>query len=262
MTIDFHDGKNKHTYAARTADHEWIELMRPYVGKNPGVALDIGCGGGIYSKALADLGASRVIGMDFSRSNLDGARDNCSSYDNITFMQGDALDTGLPEQSVDLILERALIHHITDLDACFRETSRVLKPGGLIIVQDRTQADCLLPGSVNHIRGYFFERYPRLIQKETGRRHTSLVVAQSLSANQFEQIEEISFWETRRTYHDIAELEQDLLNRTGRSILHDLNDHELGELVAYILEKLQDRQDDEIKEQDRWTLWIAKRKSC
>lgn len=260
MTIDFHDGKNKHTYAARTADHRWIELLRPYVGSKPGVALDIGCGGGIYSKALADLGASRVIGMDYSSSNLEGARDHCSSYENISFIQGDALDTGLPEQSVDVILERALIHHITDLDACFREASRVLKSGGLIIVQNRTPTDCLLPGSVNHFRGYFFEKYPRLIQKDTERRHTSAAVVQSLSVNHFEQIEEISFWETRRTYQDIAELEQDLLNRTGRSILHDLDDHELEELVDYINDQLQDRQEHEIKEQDRWTIWIAKRK--
>lgn len=259
MTINFHDEQNKYTYAARSADQGWIELLRPYFEHKPEIALDIGCGGGIYSKALLDLGTNLVMGMDFSESNLEGARDNCRAYENISFVQGNALDTGLPDATADVILERALIHHIRDLDACFKEASRLLKSGGLFIVQDRTEIDCLLPGSENHIRGYFFEKYPKLILKETERRYSSPAVLRSLAQHNFEIIEEISFWETRRIYHDIHDLEQDLLNRTGRSILHDLDEHELRALVDYILGTFQDKQGKQILEQDRWTLWIAKR---
>lgn len=261
MSINFHDENNKFTYASRSADPRWIELLRPYIEQKPGVALDIGCGGGIYSKALIDLGASRVIGMDFSESNLEGARDYCNAYENITFQKGNALDTGLSDEMADVILERAIIHHIRDLDACFKEASRILKSGGLFIVQDRTQDDCLLPGSENHIRGYFFEKYPRLIHKETERRHSSPVVIQSLSDHSFELLEEVTFWETRKTYNDIHELEQDLKNRTGRSILHDLDDDELRSLIDYIHKQLQEKFSKQIHEQDRWTLWIAKRLS-
>ncbi|WP_054957263.1 class I SAM-dependent methyltransferase [Paenibacillus dakarensis] len=261
MSINFHDEKNKHTYAARTADSEWIKLINRYLGSKPGTALDIGCGGGIYCKALSDLGADHVIGMDFSESNLNGARENCRSYGNISFVQGNALDTGLPDETADMILERALIHHIRDLDKCFQEASRVIKSGGLFIVQDRTPEDCLLPGSESHLRGYIFEKYSKLISKETERRHSSSEVLKSLSAYQFELIDEISFWETRRSYQDVQELNLDLLNRTGRSILHDLDDDELQDLVGYILEKLSSKQGEPLIEQDRWTIWIAKRRN-
>ena len=63
-------------------------------------------------------------------------------------------------------------------------------------------------------------------------------------------------WETRQIYKDVEELAQDILQRTGRSILHDLTDIELQELVATMRERLKDHQG-EIVEQDRWTVWSA-----
>jgi ubiquinone/menaquinone biosynthesis C-methylase UbiE len=121
MTINFHDKKNKLTYATREADYSWKELIKQYMSRDYITALDIGCGGGIYSKALAQMGVRNVIGMDFSESNLDGARENCESFRNIKFIQGDALNTGLSDNYVDLILERALIHHIKDIMHVFRK---------------------------------------------------------------------------------------------------------------------------------------------
>lgn len=41
---------------------------------------------------------------------------------------------------------------------------------------------------------------------------------------------------TRRSYTNFNELREDLLSRTGRSILHELSDEELADLVAYIQE--------------------------
>jgi ubiquinone/menaquinone biosynthesis C-methylase UbiE len=261
MTINFHDKKNKLTYATREADFSWKELIKQYMNRDYITALDIGCGGGIYSKALSQMGVRNVIGMDFSESNLDGARENCESFSNIKFIQGDALNTGLSDNYVDLILERALIHHIKDLNSCFLEASRIIKPDGMFIIQDRTPNDCLLPGSETHIRGYFFEKYSKLTVKETERRHSSKHVIDNLVKNNFEIINELPFWEARRTYKDFTELEDDLRKRIGRSILHELSDEEISELVRYIKVKLDNKRNNEIKESDRWTIWIARRKA-
>ena len=122
-------------------------------------------------------------------------------------------------------------------------------------MQDRTLEDCLLPGSDTHIRGYFFERYPKLIEKEIARRHENKPILQALLHAGFPGVNEQKLWETRAIYPDLDALSQDLLARTGRSILYELTDEELQDLVSYIRERL--RGQTEIVEQDRWTIWSA-----
>lgn len=235
MGIDFHSKENSYTYTTRHADSTWMQAIKqllPY--ENISRALDIGCGGGIYSKALSEIGVGFVTGLDFSEAMLQGARENCKDYENIAFVRGSALDTGLDRCSYDLLLQRALIHHIQDLRVCFIEAYRILKAGGSYIIQDRTLEDCLLEGSETHIRGYFFDLFPKLTEKEAIRRHSSQHVIETLREVGFKEIEEIKLWE-KRTIHDNKEqLLKDLSERTGRSILHELNSIELKRLLTYI----------------------------
>lgn len=218
-------------------------------------ALDVGCGGGIYSKALSDIGVGSVTGVDFSEAILKGARDNCREYKNIIFKYGNALKTGLESNNYGLLLERALIHHIEDLKACFKEGYRVLKNEGIYIIQDRTPEDCLLEGNDSHIRGYFTELFPRLIEKETIRRHDSQYVIETLKEIGFREIQEVKLWETRKVYENKEQLLKDLSERTGRSILHELDDNELKLLINHIDESISI--DKDIVEKDRWTIWKA-----
>jgi len=257
MAIDFHSQDNRSTYAKRQADDTWVNMIQSICvieGKN---VLDIGCGGGIYTKAFAEMGASFVTGLDFSEQILSSAKENCKSYTNINFHLGNALNTQLKKEQYDIILERAIIHHINDLDSCFKEAYKLLKPGGIFIIQDRTPEDCILEGSSTHIRGYFFSKYPSLVSKETVRRHSSEKVIQTLLVEGFKDPQSFSFWETRKTYKVLTDLETDLLNRTGRSILHDLSDKQLEELVSYIKEQLASNDNKIITEKDRWTIWKA-----
>lgn len=256
MGIDFHNEKNQTTYTTRNADKSWVEAMRKLVHME-GISnvLDVGCGGGIYSMALSDMGVDFVTGVDFSQAILEGARDNCKEYSRIYFRQGNASETGLDTDRYDLLLERALIHHMQDLHSCFKEGYRILKDGGTIIVQDRTPEDCLLEGSVNHIRGYFSELFPRLAELEKQRRHSSKYVVESLQQVGFKSIELVKLWETRRVYQDKDQLLKDIIARTGRSILHELNDEELKLLVSHIDKSLSITTN--IVEKDRWTIWKA-----
>lgn len=256
MPINFHDEQNRQTYATRNADESWISLIKDTVDVSNKQIADIGCGGGIYTKALIKLGASHVVGVDFSYEMLQGAANNCKNIQNATFLKGDAYQSNLPANEIDIVLERALIHHLNDLDACFKEAYRIIKDGGVVIVQDRTPEDCLLPGDENHIRGYFFERFPQLIDREISRRYDSGLVQQALESNGFRLVKTVSLWETRRVYNDYEELKRDLLLRTGRSILHELTDVELQELISFIGGKLKDSQPP-IIEKDSWTIWFA-----
>lgn len=256
MGIDFHKDENRKTYATRKADKSWMDAIKELVPiQQISNALDIGCGGGIYSKALTDMGVKSITGVDFSNAILEGAKENCKDYRNITFKQGNALHTELESGCYDFLLERALIHHIGDLQHCFMEAYRLLQDNGYFIIQDRTPEDCLLKGSDSHIRGYFFDLFPKLISKETKRRYSSQYVEEALQQVGFREIQEVKLWEIRRVYDSKEQLLQDLSKRTGRSILHDLEARELKVLINYIDELISIEQN--IVEKDRWTIWKA-----
>lgn len=255
MAIDFHSRANRGTYATRQADTGWKEAIRRIVDPSGKRVADIGCGGGIYSQAWHELGATAVTGVDFSQAMVDAAREHAAGLAGISFRQGEAAATGLPTASADIVFQRALIHHLKDYGPCFTEAHRVLAPGGILIVQDRTPDDVQSPGSPEHLRGYFFECFPRLLAVETGRRPTDAAVRNALGATGFAKVEMTVLWEIRKVHHDWQELKQDLAKRTGRSILHDLNDKELAELIACIEARLPS--DGPIVEKDRWTLWSA-----
>ena len=161
----------------------------------------------------------------------------------------------MPQRSADIVFERALIHHLPGYEPCFAEARRVLAPGGTLIVQDRTPQDVGLPGSPEHLRGYFFECFPRLLAVENARRPTDAAVRAALAATGFHAIESRPLWEVRKTHETRDRLRQDLATRTGRSILHDLDDHELDTLISFIETRLP--ADGPIVEQDRWTVWSA-----
>ncbi len=253
MPIDFHDPRNAHTYDTRAADPTWVATISAIVSPEGKRVLDIGCGGGVYSRAFAELGAASVTGVDFSAAMLESARALCADLPQVTFQQGDALATDLPDASADLVYERALLHHLTDLPACVAEAYRLLAPGGVDLAQDRTPEDIQLPAVPEHLRAYFHERYPRLLKIELRRRPRSEDVLAALTNASFTQIETHHFWETRRVYATFDELADDLRHRVDRSILHELSDAELADLIDYIRERLPEH--GPYPDASRWTLW-------
>lgn len=82
--------------------------------------------------------------------------------------------------------------------------------------------------------------YPHLIEKEVARRHTSGEVIRKLQHLGFQNISENKLWEIRRVYEYQEDLWDDLRNRTGRSILHELNDQQLNSLIKDLQLTLKD----------------------
>lgn len=257
MTIDFHSEKNRYTYASRKAHDGWAKAILDVVDPRGARIADVGCGGGIYSNAWADLGVAAVVGIDFSEQMVIAARENAQQRLNVSFQQGSAENTGLPSENFDVVFERALIHHLQDFDDCFAEAYRLLVAGGKLIIQDRTPEDVQIPGSSEHIRGYFFELFPRLTEFETKRRPKDERVHDALLKAGFSNIESKNLWETRKVYDHFDLLAQDLRGRTGRSILHELDDGEIEQLIEHIGNQIDKSQ--AIFEKDRWTLWAAKK---
>ena len=65
------------TYTGRQADAGWVEAIRRIVDPAGKRVADIGCGGGIYSRAWHALGAE-VVGVDFSEQMVAAAREQAA----------------------------------------------------------------------------------------------------------------------------------------------------------------------------------------
>lgn len=99
------------------------------------IFLDYACGNGVDSVRSAKYGAKMVIGLDISAGSVsnskmlakkNGVADRCH------FVVGDCENTGLPDDSIDVVLCNGMLHHI-NLDYGFPELYRILKPGGIIL---------------------------------------------------------------------------------------------------------------------------------
>ncbi|MBR7795065.1 MULTISPECIES: class I SAM-dependent methyltransferase [Virgibacillus] len=255
--MNFHELEHKEMYATREADSSWINIVTTLMNQPASRirAADIGCGGGIYAKALAEMGIPTVIGIDFSDVMLTAAKQNCQNYSQLSFKKGNAYSTGLQESSVDLVLQRALIHHLKDLPACFREAYRILQKDGVYLIQDRTISDCLRDGDTKHIRGWLYSLFPRLINYEEKRRFSSDVIINSLKDAGFKDIEELQLKETRKIYPSKELLFTDIRRRNGKSILYQLSDQEIEKFISYLNTTLKTA--GEITEVDYWTIWKA-----
>lgn len=92
--------------------------------------LDVGCGTGTLSLALARRGA-RTVGVDASESYLDGAR-RLRPHRHIVYEHGDACHLPYPSASFDSCVSTLVIDVIPEVDLVAAEMRRVTRPGGTV----------------------------------------------------------------------------------------------------------------------------------
>ena len=92
--------------------------------------LDVGCGTGVITAALAERGCT-VIGLDASEPYLEGARRD-QSHPNIVYELGDARRMAYADASFDACVSALAIDVIPEVDQVVREMRRVTCTGGMV----------------------------------------------------------------------------------------------------------------------------------
>jgi 2-polyprenyl-6-hydroxyphenyl methylase/3-demethylubiquinone-9 3-methyltransferase len=106
-------------------------LQRPFEGLQ---MLDIGCGGGILSESVAELGAE-VTGTDVTEKNVRVASIHAEwSGRDIDYRVATAEDLVRAGETFDAVLNMEVVEHVSNLPQ-FLETCRSLvRPGGVMVV--------------------------------------------------------------------------------------------------------------------------------
>ena len=100
--------------------------------------LDLGCGTGRFSEALAGHFDAQVIAVDPSKKMLGQARSKQVDR-RVGYALGSAESIPLNSNSVDLIYMSMIFHHFRDPRSAARECRRVLREGGTAFMRTGTQ---------------------------------------------------------------------------------------------------------------------------
>lgn len=87
--------------------------------------LDAGCGRTAPVLVKFRGKASRLIGVDLV--------DFTANVEGVELLKGDLSTIPLPDGSVDVVMARSVMEHVTDPMAVYTELARVLRPGGRLI---------------------------------------------------------------------------------------------------------------------------------
>jgi 2-polyprenyl-6-hydroxyphenyl methylase/3-demethylubiquinone-9 3-methyltransferase len=91
--------------------------------------LDVGCGAGLLTNALAKEG-HKVYGIDLSASSLDAAKKRDQTF-TVSYQQANGYSLPFQDQMFDVVCAMDVLEHVEDPARLILEASRVLKPNGL-----------------------------------------------------------------------------------------------------------------------------------
>jgi ubiquinone/menaquinone biosynthesis C-methylase UbiE len=141
----------------------WCDRAAVYLPDPPLEIVDVGCGTGIWSRALADAFGATVVGVEPSDGMRARAAD-AHAHPRVRYLAGTAESLPLDDESVGAAWLSTVIHQFPDMDAAARELRRVVEPGGKVLIrsgypgrQDEIELFHLFPGAMRTA-----ERWPRL----------------------------------------------------------------------------------------------------
>jgi ubiquinone/menaquinone biosynthesis C-methylase UbiE len=106
------------------------------------VIADLGSGPGFFTIPMAQMTGEKglVYAVDSNQTMLNGLKENIAksevNQNIIKIVNSDLCHTGIPEESVDLVLFANVLHEVENRKAFFQEVRRISKPTSFIVDVD------------------------------------------------------------------------------------------------------------------------------
>ena len=101
--------------------------------------LEIGCGSGYGAQLIVKRNPRTYVGIDLMQEQIVLARQR--GLEHCEFIHGDVTDlAAFPNESFDMVVDFAILHHVPAWKKAISECVRVLRPGGLLLVEEPEKA--------------------------------------------------------------------------------------------------------------------------
>jgi SAM-dependent methyltransferase len=182
---------------SRSADPCLAPRLTQLIGCQPaGAYLDLGCGTGNYTRALA-AGGGHWTGLDISAVMLSQAREHHSQ---VRWVLGDASHLPFADGSFDGVVCTLAIHHFPELQQPSSEVRRVLQGGSFVVFTSLAE----------QMRGYWLWHYfSKMMERSTLRMPSQTTIIDALKAAGFSSASVETYW--------VLDSLQDLFLYSGKS---------------------------------------------
>lgn len=131
--VHYYHGRQKKkqlVYRLKRRTDEVERALRTYNDGQLKIVVDVGTADGLMMENLRQrMGQLRFVGIDYSIGLLKAV-----NLPGISKIQADALKLPIRSGYADAVVATAIIEHVPDPPAMMRECSRILRPGGLLVI--------------------------------------------------------------------------------------------------------------------------------
>jgi len=146
-------------------DKRWrqrvVRKLMPILANPEKLVLDVACGTGDLTLALAAVAKAKVVGSDFCRPMLSiAARKAESNLAGTPFVEADALSLPFGSECFDAVTIAFGLRNLSSVDRGLVELHRILKPGGQLVILEFSEP--VIPGFRQLFAFYFSTLLPRI----------------------------------------------------------------------------------------------------
>jgi ubiquinone/menaquinone biosynthesis C-methylase UbiE len=150
-----------------------------------GSILDLGCGGGQITIALARRYPALFFkGIDSSEGQIRRARRRSREIPNVEFEVGNAMDLAAEEGSFDGLVSIACLKHWPDRSRGLRECLRVVRPGSAMIIVEADK-ECSDQAALEFVSEW---RMPSFLRRRFAKFFRETIAGQSLTRGEAEEL--------------------------------------------------------------------------